>query len=168
MLTRALERETRVRAAIDRSELPYEEVTTEVERLLTTMRQTAGRAQQLHECLEDVRPDAITDRLEELRAEGDADRTELVGALTQQLKGQRDMEAQLRRFYDQMEQFLVELEMVRSNLVSASTAEAEDNQVGLAADVRDLRVEMRGVRDDMAAAYDKQVEPDPLLIAEPH
>ena len=156
LLTRASERETRVRDAIDRAELPYTEATNEVDRLLATMRQTAARGELLHQCLQDDPPEAIARRLEELSAERDPGRSELIGALKQQLTVQRRMETQLRRFYDQMEQLLIELDAVRSHLITASASDDADNQVGIAAEVRDLRQDMGEVADGMAAAYDQQ------------
>ena len=84
---------------------------------------------------------------------GDATKAELIDALSQQLAVQRKMESQLLRFYDQMEQMLVELDTVRGHLITVSASTEADNQERLADDVRELRQEMGAVAEGMAAAY---------------
>jgi hypothetical protein len=163
LMARALEKDVRIRAAIDRAELPYEEVSQEVDRFLATMWQTAARAELLAEGLRDSPPEAVARRLEELRRAGDPSKAELVEALAQQLAVQRKMEGQLLRFYDQMEQMLVELDTVRGHLITVSASTEADNQERLADDVRDLREEMGAVAEGMAAAYAAQPGAPPAL-----
>ena len=86
---------------------------------------------------------------------GDATKAELIDALSQQLAVQRKMESQLLRFYDQMEQMLVELDTVRGHLITVSASTEADNQERLADDVRELRQEMGAVAEGMAAAYEQ-------------
>jgi len=156
LMSRALEKDVRIRGAINRAELPYREVSEEVDRFLSTMWQTAARAELLAEGLRDSPPEAVGRRLEEVKRAGDPAKAQLVEALAQQLTVQRKMEAQLRRFYDQMEQMLVELDTVRGHLITVSASTEADNQERLADDVRDLRQEMGAVADGMAAAYAEQ------------
>ena len=165
LMARALEKDARIRAAIDRAELPYQEVSDEVDRFLATMWQTAGRAELLCEGLRDTPPESVARRLETVRAAEPA-KAELVDALSQQLAVHQKMEAQLLRFYDQMEQMLVELDTVRGHLITVSASTEADNQERLADDVRDLRVEMGAVAEGMAAAYAAQPDPDPGLETE--
>jgi hypothetical protein len=165
LMARALEKDTRIRAAIDRAELPYQEVSDEVDRFLATMWQTAGRAELLCEGLRDTPPESVARRLETVRAAEPA-KAELVDALSQQLAVQQKMEAQLLRFYDQMEQMLVELDTVRGHLITVSASTEADSQERLADDVRDLRVEMGAVAEGMAAAYAAQPDVDPGLERE--
>jgi hypothetical protein len=153
LMGRALKKDAQIRAAIDGADLPFREVSDEVDRFLATMWQTAGRAELLRDGLTDAPPEAVAARLEQVKRAGDPAKTELVEALTQQLAVQRKMEAQLLRFYDQMEKLLVELDTVRGHLLTVSASTDADNQERLAEDVRDLRQEMGAVAEGMAAAY---------------
>ena len=112
------------------------------------MDRTAGRAQLLYEALEDTPPYAVERRLEEVR--GDPGRAELAEALTTQLATQRRMEAQLQRFYDELERMLVELDTVRSQLVSlsASTRVRPPGRAGRRG-ARAARADGRGGRGDV-------------------
>jgi len=101
----------------------------------------------------------VAGRLEQVKSAGDPEKAVLVEALTQQLEVQLKMEAQLRRFYDQMEKLLVELDTVRGHLLTVSASTEADNQERLAEDVRDLRQEMGAVAEGMAAAYAGQDQP---------
>jgi Protein kinase domain len=166
LMARALEKDARIRAAIDRAELPYQEVTEEVDRFLATMWQTAGRAELLCEGVRDTPPESVARRLEAVQAAGDPAKADFVDALSQQLAVQQKMEAQLLRFYDQMEQMLVELDTVRGHLITVSASTEADSQERLADDVRDLRVEMGAVAEGMAAAYTAQPDVDPGLERE--
>jgi predicted Ser/Thr protein kinase len=166
LMARALEKDARIRAAIDRAELPYHEVTEEVDRFLATMWQTAGRAELLCEGVRDTPPESVARRLEAVRAAGDPAKADLVDALSQQLAVQQKMEAQLLRFYDQMEQMLVELDTVRGHLITVSASAEADNQERLADDVRELRQEMGAVAEGMAAAYADRPHEGRVLEAE--
>jgi hypothetical protein len=64
------------------------------------------------------------------------------------------MDAQLQRFYDEMERVLVELDIVRGNLVSVSASTEAANQQRLAGDVRALREEVGAVAAGMREAYE--------------
>ncbi len=152
LLEEARAREQRIRSAIARAELPYDEVASEVDGFVAAMDRTAGRAQLLHEALEDTPPYAVERRLEEVR--GDPGRSELADALTTQLATQRRMEAQLQRFYDELERMLVELDTVRSQLVSLSASTESARQAELAGEVRALRERMGAVAEGMSAAYE--------------
>jgi Protein kinase domain len=166
LMAHALEKDARIRGAIDRAELPYHEVSEEVDRFLATMWQTAGRAQLLSEGLRDTPPEAVARRLDQVKRAGDASKAELIDALSQQLAVQQKMEAQLLRFYDQMEQMLVELDTVRGHLLTVSASTEADNQERLADDVRELREEMGAVAEGMAAAYADQPAAQPILEPE--
>ena len=76
------------------------------------------------------------------------------------------METQLARFYDQMEQMLVELDTVRGHLITVSASTEADSQERLADDVRELRQEMGAVAEGMAAAYADQPRDEGVLEAE--
>ena len=75
-------------------------------------------------------------------------------ALGHQLTVLRRMEVQLRRYYDEMERVLVELDTVRGSLVSASASTDTERQRALAADVRGLREEVGALSEGMSEAYE--------------
>jgi hypothetical protein len=145
--------ERRIRDAIERAELPFDEVTGEVDGLVTLMEQSASRAQLLYEVLEETPIAQIEQRLEELNGSG---KTELIEALHQQLAVQRKVRDQLGRFYDELERVLVELDTVRGTIVSVSASTDTANQQRLAADVRNLRDELVAVSSGMTEAYEQQ------------
>src|SRR4051812_19555462 len=134
--------EARIKDAIARAELPFAEVSDEVDGLVALMEQSARRAQLLHEVLDETPPATIERRLAQLEGTGKA---ELIDALQQQLAVLRRVDGQLSRFYDEMERLLVELDTVRGTLVSVSASSDTANQQRLAADVRGLRDELVAV-----------------------
>lgn len=152
LVEQAHARRARIAEAIQRAEMPYSEVSDEVDRFVSAIEQTAARAQLLYEALTDTPPATVEVRLREV--EGQPQRAELHHALTQQLAAQRRMEDQLQRFYDQMERLLVELDTVRANLVSLSASTEADSQQRLAADVRGLREEVGALAEGMSEAYE--------------
>lgn len=143
--------EERIRNAIERAELPYEEVSTEVDALVSLMELSASRAQLLHEALDDSPPSRVAARLRELEGSG---KTELIGALEHQLTVQRKMQAQLESFYDQMERVAVELDSIRGSLLSVSASTDVGNQQRLAGDVRALRDELDSLAEGMSEAFE--------------
>lgn len=150
-------REARIRDAIQRAELPYEEVATEVDRFIRAMEDGARRAQLLYEALSETPPSWVEQRLGQVR--GDPAKAELTGALENQLGVLRKMEGQLQRFYDEMERLLVELDTVRGNLVSVSASTEAASQARLAGEVRALREEVGAVAEGMSEAYEGSVAP---------
>jgi hypothetical protein len=148
----ARRREATIRDAIERSELPYAEVSVEVDGFVRAMERTAARAQTLYEALADNPPEHVEARLRQVR--GEPGREALVEALEQQARVQRRMETQLGRFYDEMERMTVELDTIRGSLLSLSASEGAETQTRLAGDVRSLRERMGTVADGMAEAYE--------------
>ncbi|WP_320671533.1 hypothetical protein [Patulibacter defluvii] len=151
-LLHAREREARIRAAIDRAELPYAEVSDEVDRFLDELDSSARRAQLLHEVLVDDPPAAIRRRLAQVS--GDPAKRELADALGQQLAVGERCEQQLGRYYDETERLLVELDTIRANLVSVSASTDASQQRRIGSDVRHLREEVSVLAEGMRTAYD--------------
>ena len=151
LLQAAHDKERTIRDAIDRAQLPYEEVTAEVDGFVRAIEDSARRAQLLFEALTESPPPAVEQRLAQVK--GDPSKSELVQALESQLAVQRRMEVQLQRFYDEMERVLVELDTVRGNLVSVSATTDSESQRRLAEDVRGLREEVGALADGMEEAY---------------
>jgi chromosome segregation ATPase len=152
LLSAGHQREERIRDAVDRAQLPYDEVSREVDRFIRAMEDGARRAQLLYEALAETQPAWVEQRLSEVR--GDPEKAELTGALEDQLAVLRRMERQLQRFYDEMERVLVDLDTVRGNLVSVSASSEAENQDRLAAEVRALRDEVGAVAAGMSEAYE--------------
>jgi hypothetical protein len=153
LLEGALARERAIRDAISRAELPYEEVSDEVDSFIRAIEESARRAELLYEALSESPPPAVKQRLDQVR--GDPSKAELTQALESQLAVLGRMEAQLEHFYDEMERILVELDTVRGNLVSVSASTDSANQQRVAADVRGLREEVGAVAEGMSEAYEK-------------
>lgn len=147
-------REQRIRDAIERADLPYTEVSDEVDGFVRVLESTAGRAQLLYDALADTPVEQVAHRLEEVKARGLAANRELVDALEHQLAVQRRMQAQLDRFYDEMERIVIELDTVRGNLVSVSASTDAAAQRQVASEVRSLREQMGAVADGIGEAYE--------------
>jgi hypothetical protein len=152
LLREARMRERRIGDAVSRAELPFEEVTDEIDRFVAAMEATARRAQLLYEALADTPPERVEARLQEVRRRGGE--PELEDALATQLATLRRMEKQLDRFFGEMERILVELDTVRSQLVSVSASTESSRQAELAADVRALRERVGASAEGMAAAFE--------------
>ena len=159
LLEGALQREHAIRDAISRAQLPYEQVSDEVDTFIAAIEDSARRAELLYEALSQSPPPQVQQRLAEVK--GDPSKAELAQALESQLSVLARMESQLQRFYDEMERILVELDTVRGNLVSVSASTDSANQEKLAADVRGLREEVGAVADGMSEAYEKPESPAP-------
>jgi hypothetical protein len=144
--------EKRIREAIDRAELPYEEVSAEADALVSLMELSATRAQLLHEALHESPPQRVATRLLELEGSGKA---ELIEALEHQLKVQLKMQDQLGSFYDQMERVVVELESIRGSLLSVSASTDAANQQRLAGEVRALRDQLGSLAEGMSEAFEE-------------
>jgi uncharacterized coiled-coil protein SlyX len=150
-------REARIREAIQRADLPYEEVADEVDGFVDAIDRTARRAQLLHEALTDSPPEKVAARLAEVR--DDPDQAGLAEALTTQLATLEKMQRQLKRFFSELERLLVELDTVRSQLISVSASTESEQQDELVEQVRDLRERMGAVAEGMAAAYEEPPTP---------
>jgi hypothetical protein len=152
-------RERRIRDAIERADLPYSEVSDEVDGFVRVMEHTAGRAQLLYDALADAPPAQVEARLAEVRSRPGGGAPQLIEALEHQLAVQRRMEVQLQRFYDEMERIVVELDTVRGNLVSVSASTDAAAQQELASEVRSLRERMGAVAEGIGEAYEEPATP---------
>jgi hypothetical protein len=149
----------RIAAAIERAELPFAEVSEEVDTFVRAAEKTASRAQLLYEYLSDHDPRAVEARLESLRGAEAPSKRALREALEQQVKALRRGANQLDNFYTEMERIEVELGNVRAELLSVSAASEAPAQERLAADVRDLREQVGAVSAGMSEALMQQPEP---------
>jgi uncharacterized RDD family membrane protein YckC len=137
-------------AAVQNAQLPYGQVSREIDDLMRQLWQSALRANMLHEALEETPVARVEQRLAELQFQKSP---ELIGALKEQLIVQRRMQGQLERYDAEMERIVVELDTVRANIVSVSATGDIGNQERLADTVRELRDEMSAVGEGMDQAY---------------
>jgi hypothetical protein len=147
--------EARIRSAVQDADLPFEEVTGEVDALVGAMEGIAIRAERVYDYLASHDPRPVQARLTQLEATGDEG--ELVKALREQLAAYEKLSAQLQRFYDEMEHITASLSTVGAQVVSMSAAgEGESGQRELAGQVRDLREQVNALSDGMREAYAAQ------------
>ena len=160
-LGRVLDQERRIRQAIDRAQLPFEEVSREVDTFVRAAERAAARAQLLYEYLVDEDRARVASRLRELEAAGgdDPSKRALSEALTAQLEGMDRAGAKLDGFYTEMERIAVELGNVRGQLLSVSATSEAAAQRELAADVRTLREEMGAVAAGMSEVIEETTPP---------
>jgi hypothetical protein len=69
LLSAGHQREERIRDAVDRAQLPYDEVSREVDRFIRAMEDGARRAQLLYEALAETQPAWVEQRLSEVRGD---------------------------------------------------------------------------------------------------
>ena len=156
-LNAVLAQEKRIREAIERADLPFEEVSGEVDGFVRVAERTAQRAELLQDYLADEDPDRVDRRLTEVREQlerGDESKRPLVDALTAQVDGLRKAVRRLDDFYTEMERVAVELGNIRGQLLSVSAATEGESQRELAAGVRDLREQIGAVADGMTEVLD--------------
>jgi hypothetical protein len=151
-LQAVIDEQSRITQAIDRAELPFEEVSGEVDVFVRAAEKTASRAQLLYEYLADHDQRAVEQRLRDLHAADDPSKRALRDAIEAQVRALRRGSDQLDRFYTEMERIGVELGNVRAELLAVSAASEAAGQQRLAADVRDLREQMGAVSAGMSEA----------------
>lgn len=151
-LQQVLQQEANIRGAIERADLPFAEVSEEVDTFVRAAERTAGRAQLLYEYLVEQDPHTVEVRYQQLRAEADPSKRALAEALWTQLQAMHKAKQELDSFYTEMERIAVELGNIRGQLLSVSAASEGASQRQLASDVRDLREQMGAVAEGMNEA----------------
>lgn len=153
-LYEAREREGRIRQAIARAEMPFDEVSDEVDGFVEAFDSSARQAQLLSEVLTDNPTDGIRRRLH--AAEADPGKAQLAEALRQQLAVSERCERQLQRYFDETERLLVELDTIRAALISASASTDADDQRRIGREVHGLRADVAALADGMQAAFEDE------------
>ena len=151
-LQQVLTQEAHIRGAIQRADLPFSEVSDEVDTFVRAAEKTAGRAQLLYEYLAEQDPRQVEYRYQQVRAEADPSKKALAEALWTQLQAIHRAQKELESFYTEMERIAVELGNIRGQLLSVSAASEGATQRQLASDVRDLREQMGAVAEGMSEA----------------
>jgi hypothetical protein len=161
-LQQVLAQEARIREAITRADLPFAEVTDEVDVFVRAAEKTAARAALLYEYLAEQDPGRAEFRYQQVRASGDPSKKALAEALWAQLQAMRRAQRELEGFYTEMERIAVELGNIRGQLLSVSAASEGVAQRELASDVRDLREQMGAVAVGMNVALaETSAAPEP-------
>ena len=151
-LQAVLTQEAHIRGAIQRADLPFGEVTEEVDTFVRAAERTAERAQLLYEYLAEQDPRQVEYRYQQVRAEANPSKKALAEALWTQLQAMNRAKKELEAFYTEMERIAVELGNIRGQLLSVSAASEGASQRQLASDVRDLREQMGAVAEGMNEA----------------
>jgi hypothetical protein len=151
-LQQVLTQEAHIRGAIERAELPFGEVSEEVDTFVRAAERTAERAQLLFEYLAEQDPRQVEYRYQQVQAEADPSKKALAEALYTQLQAMHRARKELESFYTEMERIAVELGNIRGQLLSVSAASEGATQRQLASDVRDLREQMGAVAEGMNEA----------------
>ena len=146
-LQRVLAQERHIRNAIQRADLPFTEVSDEVDTFVRAAERTASRAQLLYEYLADQDPRQVDYRLRQVQ--NDPAKRALAEALTAQLHALHRAQQELEQFHTEMERIGIELGNIRGQLLSVSAASEGASQRQLASDVRDLREQMGAVAEGM-------------------
>lgn len=161
-LQEVLNQEANIRGAIQRAELPFSEVSEEVDTFVRAAERTAARAQLLYEYLAEQDPRQVEARMIQIRNDPDPSKKALSDALFTQVQAMQRAERELDAFYTEMERIAVELGNIRGQLLSVSAASEGAAQRQLASDVRDLREQMGAVAEGMNEALaETSAAPDP-------
>lgn len=161
-LQQVLNQEAHIRGAIERAELPFSEVSEEVDTFVRAAERTASRAQLLYEYLAEQDPRQVEARMIQIRNDPDPSKKALSDALFTQVQAMQRAERELESFYTEMERIAVELGNIRGQLLSVSAASEGATQRQLASDVRDLREQMGAVAEGMNEALaETSAAPDP-------
>ncbi|MGI8594433.1 MAG: hypothetical protein ACR2ML_08755 [Solirubrobacteraceae bacterium] len=162
-LRAAMGEEARMREAIARSDLPLTEVGGEVNGLVRAMETTAARAQTLWDYLATQDPQRIRRRMEELRVGGGEQGRPIVVALGEQLEALESLNAQLQRFYAQVEHIVASLSTMHAQLLRMSVASESEGERALAGQARELREEVNLLAQGMSEVYEQaeEAEADP-------
>lgn len=158
LLERARAEERRILETIAGSELPFEEISVEVEGLAAEMERIAGRAQSVSAFLDSHEPQELRRRLRKLLAADQADgaaaeaRERAAAAIQDQLRVGEALESELERFRAEMEHLIASLGVVHGQLVRISVSSDPQLQEHVAREVRDLRTRVGTVADNLRQA----------------
>ena len=159
LLRRARVEEQRILDAIAESELPFEEISLEVEALAAEMERIAARAQTVSAFLTSHEPAELRVRLKDLRRaahQGDPAaaraRERAAGAIQDQLRVGEALESELERFRAEMEHLIASLGVVHGQLVRISVSYDPQLQDDVAREVRELRTRVGALADGLRDA----------------
>jgi hypothetical protein len=152
-LQQALDEERQIRQTIESSDVQMNEVSTEVDGLVSNLEKSAQRAQLVYDYLSEQDSRTLDRRARELERAQDPDSQKAAAAVRDQMKLAENLEATLKRFYAQMDHAVVSLQTIRGELVRISVASEPEAQAETAERVRNLREEVGAMADGMSEAY---------------
>lgn len=157
-LAAAREQERCIKEAVAAADMPFTEVSTEVDSLMREMERIAKKAQLVYAYLDAQDPEATRRRARQLR-DGDgrgqaaAAGKRAADALEAQLHVQAALSEQLERFLAEMEHLTASLGVVHGQMVRMSVAEESLMQDELASQVRELRDRVGAVAEGLNEAF---------------
>jgi hypothetical protein len=152
-LQQALDEESQIRRTIEGSDVQMDEVSGEVDGLVTNLEKSAQRAQLVYDYLSEQDSRTLERRARELERAQDPDSQKAAAAVRDQMKLAENLEGTLKRFYAQMDHAVVSLQTIRGELVRISVASEPEAQAETAERVRNLREEVGAMADGMSEAY---------------
>jgi hypothetical protein len=152
-LQQALDEESQIRKTIAGSDVQMDEVSGEVDGLVTNLEKSAQRAQLVYDYLSEQDSRTLERRARELERAQDPDSQKAAAAVRDQMKLAENLEGTLKRFYAQMDHAVVSLQTIRGELVRISVASEPEAQAETAERVRNLREEVGAMADGMSEAY---------------
>jgi len=162
----ARDSEKNIQETIQRSDVSFAEVDSEVDSLVRAVELIAQRAQRIYDYLATQDLNAIDSRLAQLQGSDDPSATAIVKALTDQRNALTELQGQLTSFYSRIEQLVASLGTVNSQLVRMSVASEDEDQTELAEQVRGLREQVDALSAGMKEAYGRAPE-TPEVTAPP-
>lgn len=158
-LDAALRAEASIRTAIADADLPFTDVSAEVDALVRAMEKISVRAARVYGYLSSLDVGALERRAAQLESGaadpgGDPDaRARTVAAIKDQLASITALRGQLQRYYDEMEHLVVSLNAINAQVVRMGVAGEDAEQADLAGQVRGLRESVSTLADGLEEAY---------------
>jgi hypothetical protein len=157
-LGEARKEEDAIRAAVAAAQLPFGDVSAEIDGLMRDIERIAGRAQQLVDYLGDQHDGELEAKLKRFErptadpATADA-LHQAAEAVREQIKANAALETQRDRFLAELEHLVASLGVVRAQLVRMSIAEEGEVQQQVTGELRDLRGRMGALAQGMQEAF---------------
>jgi hypothetical protein len=158
----AREQERQIEQAIEQANLPFDDVTDEVDNLMSEMEKIARKAQIVDRYLATENSAETQTRLRQVQTEARGSsgataeaRERAAQALEDQLNVQRELEGELDRFFAEMEHLDASLGAIHGQIVRMSVAEESSMQNDIAGQVRELRERVSTLADGFGEAFGK-------------
>jgi len=157
-LAEARSEEAAIRTAVQAAQLPFADVSAEIDGLMRDIERIAGRAQQLVDYLADQDEDELQAKLRRFErptadpATADALK-QAAEAVKEQIAANAALEQQRDRFLAELEHLVASLGVVRAQLVRMSIAEEGEVQQQVTGELRDMRTRMGALAQGMQEAF---------------
>jgi chromosome segregation ATPase len=157
-LAEARREEVAIRTAVEAAQLPFADVSAEIDGLMRDIERIAGRAQQLVDYLADQDEGELQAKLKRFeRPTADAATADALKqaaeAVKEQIAANASLEQQRDRFLAELEHLVASLGVVRAQLVRMSIAEEGEVQQQVTGELRDMRSRMSALAQGMQEAF---------------